>query len=277
MATETTQNVEGQAQVELNEHAPNQVPTRHLLHKLFIVVSVLTALVAMWMGTGQILGIAVYENGPVDYVLRGYVILLCLIVILVELEWPAFARESAVLHNWVSRGLLYVFIGVIGMQENETAVLKNEEYHSYEVMTDIIKAVAWNMAGCGLLYFVMGLLCLQLLLHRMRKDYQARLELSKEQKKQAQEGVNNDIESGGDLVDLEAKDSGESHQENDAANVIATDEKDDVRGSTLDIAEAPKGHGAENISVDSAGSSIKDQDKDEVSVESSTNDIVEND
>lgn len=278
MVNEKTQAEQDQPQVDSNEQtmsSPDKVPTRRLLHKFFILVSVVTALVALWMAAGQILGIVVYENGPVEYVLRGYVILLCLLVCLIELEWPAFARESSVLHNWVSRGLLYVFIGVIGLQENETSTVKNEEYVTYERAKDVLKAVAWNMIGCGVLYVVMGILCLQLLLRRMRRSYQARLELAKKRKKQAQEGSTNDIEAqSGDALELDdglkakdtSMDSDESHQESDAANEAQQSSADDVS----DV-EAQKEHEAENSSVDSDGSSAEDvnEGKDEESAASS--------
>lgn len=61
------------------------------------------------------------------------------------------------------------------MQENQTATTVREDWDSYQVISDIVRTVAWNMTGCGVVYFLMGIVCLQKLLFRMRRDYQTRL------------------------------------------------------------------------------------------------------
>lgn len=61
------------------------------------------------------------------------------------------------------------------MQENQTATTVREDWDSYQVISDIVRTVAWNMTGCGVVYFLMGIVCLQKLLFRMRQDYQTRL------------------------------------------------------------------------------------------------------
>jgi len=174
----------------------DEIPARRLLHKCFILFSVLTALAAFWMAVGQVLGILVQQNGPVQYALRAYVILFCFLVILVELEWPRFTRDSPLLHCWISRGVVYVFLGVIGMQENDSAEAKNEDAENYEILSDIAKAVSYNMAGCGVVYCIMGIFCLQKLLGRLRKSYQARLERAKKRNQHETSGSVEDIEEG---------------------------------------------------------------------------------
>lgn len=178
----------------------DDIPARRNVHKVFILIAVLTSLCALSMAVGQILGTFVYENTVVTYVLRGYVILLCGLVLLIELEWPRPVRETPIFRNWVTRGLLYAFIGVVGMQENESSdVVLTKDSEAYEMMSDVVIAVAWNMIGCGLLYIVMGLLCLHYVLNRLREDYQERLQLARERQN---EDDDIDVEEGaeGDAV-----------------------------------------------------------------------------
>lgn len=75
---------------------------RRGIHKAFILYSVLAALVSLWMAVGQIMGCFVYEIETVSYILRAYVVVACLLLILVELEWTSLAR-STLLHNWIGR------------------------------------------------------------------------------------------------------------------------------------------------------------------------------
>jgi hypothetical protein len=78
-------------------------PTRRPIHKLFNFVSMITSISALLMGLGQILGIAVQQVCPIQYVLRVYVIVLSFLVILVELEWTQTIRNSSILNIWITR------------------------------------------------------------------------------------------------------------------------------------------------------------------------------
>ena len=163
----------------------DDIPARRAFHKFFILVAILASLSALCMAAGQILGIFIYENGPVQHALRGYVLILCVLVILIEIEWPTAIHETFLFRNWISRGLLYVFIGVIGMQESDTSeIVESDKMETYETIADIVVAVAWNMIGLGCLYLLMGMLCLQYALNRLRNDYQARLARAKERQQE---------------------------------------------------------------------------------------------
>jgi hypothetical protein len=128
------------------------------------------------MAAGQVLGIAFQPStGPVQYVLRFYVVMLCLLVVLNELEYFALTVESRILHNWITRGALYAFIGLLGLDENDTANYEGADPGT----TYYIKAVAWVMIGVGALYALMGICCLQLAHDRARADYERRVERAK--------------------------------------------------------------------------------------------------
>jgi len=161
-------------------------PSRRPLHKFFVLINVLTGLAALNMGVGQLIGIMVQSTGPIQYILRIYVIALCFLVILVEKEWTKFARESIILHNWITRGFCYAFIGLLGLEENDTAKQNGSEWASFSPTEKYVSAVAWVMVACGTLYFGMGVCCLQLVYNKLRRDYQERCQRAPEIQRAAQ-------------------------------------------------------------------------------------------
>jgi hypothetical protein len=148
-------------------------PTKRPAHRLVLLFRGITVMAALNMAVGQVLGIVFETAGPVQYVLRFYVVLLCLLVILNELEYFALTVESRILHYWVTRGALYAFICLLGLEENDTSAGVST---SSSVATTYVKAVAWVMIGIGATYFLMGLVCLQFVYDRIRTDYERRLE-----------------------------------------------------------------------------------------------------
>ena len=187
-ADNPTETVEILVNEDLRQQLHDELhPKRRFLHHVFIVVSIIAGLSAFNMALGQFIGIAFGAVGPVQYVLRVYVILLCALVVLNELEWTKLTRESTILHWWVTRGMAYAFIGVLGLEENSvTPADRNENVNGRETALGYIKVVAWLMVGCGTLYFCMGVLCLQLVCNRMREDYQRRLARAKETRRTTQ-------------------------------------------------------------------------------------------
>lgn len=153
-------------------------PSRYFFHRCVVLVSVLTGLAACNMLVGQIVSLFFdHLLGPVQYVLRLYVMLLCVLAVLVELEWTQFARESTILRLWISRGIFYTFVGVLGLDENDTATRKEGHgIRAFQVAQTYTKAASWILIVCGFLYMGMGALCLQVLYNRQRKNYQARRE-----------------------------------------------------------------------------------------------------
>ena len=128
------------------------------------------------MAIGQIVGVVFYEAGPVEWILRIYVNLLSLLMVLNELEWWKFTRESRILRNWVTRGMIYGFIGVIGLEQNDNSTSRDDTNARGVDMGEIyIKAVAWIMIGSGFVYCLMGVACVQHVYNRQRADYEERM------------------------------------------------------------------------------------------------------
>jgi hypothetical protein len=169
-------------QQQLREQVAEQIheqqhPSRRLLHKMIVLLSIITCVAAALMLVGQIMGLFIFRSyGPIQYVLHFYVFLLCIMVVLVECELTPIGRQSFIFSYWLTRGLSYSFIGVLGLEENDTADWTNPS----DLIENFVKIVAWVMIGIGTIYFVLGLFCIQIIYTKERKDYVERCTLAKQ-------------------------------------------------------------------------------------------------
>ena len=100
-----------------------------------------------------------------------------IIVILNELQWTQCIRESAILRIWMTRGLFYTLIGIICMIQTETEVAAETESFNtprQENCLIFIEYSSYLMTGFGLLYYMMGCLCMELVWNRVVADYEKR-------------------------------------------------------------------------------------------------------
>jgi len=132
------------------------------------------------MGIMTLLGVLYQEYSPIHDALCGYIIALCLLSVLVELNLTSLATKSMILTNWVTRGAFYVLIGIMGLQEGPDDVVGESKMRENVVV--LFEGIAYTMIALGCLYFCMGLLCLQLLYNKMAKNYKKRVLTSKEKK-----------------------------------------------------------------------------------------------
>lgn len=160
-------------------------PQRRCFHATILLISVIAGTALFLMGIGQFVGIAFQELGPVSLVLRLYLLALCLLGILVELEWTKMA-QSPVLHNWITRGLFYAFLGILGLQENDTASLRDENRVGDKIALTYIKVIAQIMIGIGGFYFCMGALCCQIWYNRQTEDFKRRVERGRQMRQDAE-------------------------------------------------------------------------------------------
>ena len=128
------------------------------------------SIAAILMLVGQLIGLYYYEVDTIQGVMRVYVVLMCVVIVLNELEWTDFIRESSILRIWVPRGMFYSFVGVLGIEEDDTEYTRQYSVGEEQALQFII-IVAYIMVACGVAYFVMGCLCLQLLRNRVVSDY----------------------------------------------------------------------------------------------------------
>ena len=155
-------------------------PRRSILHRLFIAIRTVTVISAILMAASQFVGIYFQSLDALKSVLRGYMIAFSLIVAFNELEFTSLVRNSAVLRNWISRGFLYTFVGVLGLVEYEADMTSNlSDLSGKNRALRFIRVSAWIMVSVGILYTMMGALCLQLIANRVQEDYKKRVEQAK--------------------------------------------------------------------------------------------------
>lgn len=124
--------------------------------------------------------IAPHTQGVLDFCLKVYVSLFCILFLLVEFDAPIpFLRNSQLLQMYLSRGFLYSFLGLICVSEAYSERVKEivqshaDEFHVAWASL-FMQISSWLMLGCGLFYMLMGLCCLKRLRDKLsKKDRQA--------------------------------------------------------------------------------------------------------
>ncbi len=66
----------------------------------------------------------------VDLIMHAYNIILCVAVILVELDWRFFMARVKLLDSWIARGLFYGFVGILTSEPHSQLLL----HHCTDVM-----------------------------------------------------------------------------------------------------------------------------------------------
>jgi hypothetical protein len=81
--------------------------------------------------------------------------------------------DSAILRVWITRGLYYVLIGIVALEEIdvEEGDLKGEDQLMF-----FISFMAYAEVALGLMYYIMGCLCIQSLKFRVYLDFERRCE-----------------------------------------------------------------------------------------------------
>lgn len=172
-------------------------PKRKIAHKLFIIYSCIVGFTSVLLGIGNFLAVFYEEVGTssndiLRYIISVYLLLMTGMVVIVELEWTVLIAESKLLIWWVTRGLVYVFIGVISLNQNLLYGTKNPFGESF------VNILSYLMIGCGTGYTIMGVLCLQVLLNKYRFDFKSK---SNSARGKREEGIREDavIQPPGDL------------------------------------------------------------------------------
>lgn len=112
---------------------------------------------------------------------RLYISCFCVVFCLVEMEIPIpFLKDSYIFQNWISRGFLYSFIGLIGMQEAYSSRVEdlvghaNDKFHvAWAPLFMQISSTVMFATGC--IYMLMGICCLKRIKTKVRKEYQDRM------------------------------------------------------------------------------------------------------
>lgn len=142
----------------------------------FASITTLSIIVLACMSISQIILLSKKHLPFLQFSLRLYILIFCLVFMLVELDWPPQIMRNLPTSNWLMRGWIYSFLGLVGMEE-AFAVLVSDSSTSNILGSDLISIFvqlsSWGMVVIGVLYFVLGLLFMRSLKEKVRKDYYA--------------------------------------------------------------------------------------------------------
>lgn len=112
--------------------------------------------------------------GILSLALKLYIACFCVVFIIVESDLPVpFVRTSALLQRFLSRGFLYSFIGLICVEEAYSENVRDivhghDEFHVAWAAI-FMTLTSWIMTAIGLMYMLMGILCLQRVRDRLKE------------------------------------------------------------------------------------------------------------
>mmetsp|Transcript_42068 Transcript_42068/g.127609 ORF Transcript_42068/g.127609 Transcript_42068/m.127609 type:complete len:292 (-) Transcript_42068:229-1104(-) len=161
------------------------MPRRSCCHVIFVVVNAVALLSCLCMALSQVLPLIFVPLPLLQAALRGYLTFFCVIFCIAELEIPfPFIRSSQSLHDFKSKGFLFTFVAVVSMEQivaSDVGERLDELLAPYgselgAVARVFIDVSCWLMLSVGLLYLLLGLLCMKRVRDRCREDYARRME-----------------------------------------------------------------------------------------------------
>lgn len=131
----------------------------------FIALNALVVLIAaITFIANLVILILVKDLSHVEMAVRVYILLFCLVVVAAELDWTAAMKEFNVLNSWIFRGAAYAFIGLLTLQfaDDESGGVTAAYF---------IKAAGWIQVGVGVVYFLLGIACVNKLKAKKQTKY----------------------------------------------------------------------------------------------------------
>lgn len=148
-------------------------PRRSCLNHFCITLNYFTSLVALLIGIFEVFGFFYLTMTILENILSFYIILFCILIIVTETNLFNLRKESKILNIWALRGLFYVFVGVLGLNGINTAVMVTDEFER-TIFQHLVQICSMVLIGLGTLYVAMGLLCIQVINDSMEHRYQER-------------------------------------------------------------------------------------------------------
>lgn len=163
-------------------------PMKHCMLHFFHWLEAFAIISCLGVLTTQILPLVVFplsELGFLQCVLRIYVSLFSVIFILVELRLPlGFLQKSHLLQTYFSRGFLYTFLAVIGMEEAYSGRIDDMVSHATDAFHVawaplFMEISSWVVFAIGCFYMLSGLCCLQVVRDNLHDQHKKEVETYK--------------------------------------------------------------------------------------------------
>lgn len=175
-------------------------PKKSIFHLAFDMVRYMAILASCMMLLMQIIPIVILDEGEItglQYFVRIYLIIFCISFVLLESRIPLLRRITFPAHNnWILRGFMYTFIGVIGMEQDVaikvediasgTSNILGPDYGTLFASLSIA-ITTWIMVGVGILYMILGMMCLQRWYEKLDEEYRNKVSEWKRKKKREKE------------------------------------------------------------------------------------------
>ena len=175
-------------------------PKKSIFHLAFDMVRYMAILASCMMLLMQIIPIVILDEGEItglQYFVRIYLIIFCISFVLLESRIPLLRGITFPAHNnWILRGFMYTFIGVIGMEQDVaikvediasgTSNILGPDYGTLFASLSIA-ITTWIMVGVGILYMILGMMCLQRWYEKLDEEYRNKVTEWKRKKKREKE------------------------------------------------------------------------------------------
>jgi hypothetical protein len=169
---------------------------RTTLHKASLFLNLATIGSATNMAVGQVWGMIVVQDLPLlEIGVRAYTMGFSLLIIFNEMGWTRPIRESLMLSSFLWRGILYTFIGILGVMMNNIGSDNyyndgSSQYNSdsngnnsitfymptHEQASEVYLAImCWSMFGIGVIYFLLGVVRIQRIVDRHKEEFRLRM------------------------------------------------------------------------------------------------------
>jgi len=155
-------------------HGGPDPPKQNCCVKIFSTVTVFALVTNLTMIVSQVLPLILYslrEFEPSFLALKIYLSIFSIILIVVEVDNDnvPFFRDAVFLKTYTTRGFFYTFLGLIcfdvSHSERNNQMVEDAESmipdfdDSWFALIDLV--AAWMLISLGILYFLMGIFCLQ--------------------------------------------------------------------------------------------------------------------
>ncbi len=178
-------------------------PSRHCIVSTFYTIESFAMITNLFLLTSQILpliSVSWDESDPAYLALKIYLCVFAVIFVLVEADLSAipFLRSASFLKTYCSRGFLYTFFGLVCYEEADSekayTALEARAHNDSSVFRVswfalVNQIAAISLLAVGVLYFVMGILCLQRLRNKYVYDDRKKWEVYKEALDKWDQGV----------------------------------------------------------------------------------------
>ena len=169
-------------------------PQRSIWHVTFDFIRIVAVVANFMMLAQQLLPLVLLKEKStlLQNAVRAYMIIFCVSFIVLELRVPLLRRIAMPNSNWILKGFMYSFIGLIGMEQDlalkvediaaGTSSLLSPDYGTL-IATLFLTLTTWIMICIGALYTLMGVLCMQGWYESMEKKHRERVIEWKKKKK----------------------------------------------------------------------------------------------